>query len=139
VAKKKTAKKKTAKKKTAKKKTAKKRTAKKKSDPPPEHVDDELYWDLAPEFLVRDDVDEGTIMGFPCLRVRGEFFATSHHRRGDLLIKIPAKRVDALIDAGLGESFAPAGRPFKEWVTLATRDEDLWRGLLEEAYVFAQS
>lgn len=120
-----------------KRKPAKRKPAKKKSDPPG-HVDDELYWDLAPEFLVRDDVDEGTIMGFPCLRVRGEFFATSHHRTGDLLIKIPAERVDALIDEGLGESFAPAGRPFKEWVTIATRDEDLWRGLLEEAYAFAQ-
>ena len=128
-----------AKKKPAHKKPATKKPATKKTEPPAEHVDDELYWDLAPEFLVRDDVDEGTIMGFPCLRVRGEFFATSHHRSGDLLIKIPAARVDALIDAGLGESFAPAGRPFKEWVTIETRDEDLWRGLLEEAYVFAQS
>lgn len=107
-------------------------------EPPQQHVDDELYWDLAPEFLVRDDVDEGTIMGFPCLRVRGEFFATSHHRTGDLLVKIPAERVNALIDAGLGEPFAPAGRPFREWVTVETRDEELWRGLLEEAYAFVR-
>lgn len=125
-----------------KKKATKKRAAKKKAAkqdlPPTEHVDDELYWDLAPEFLVRDDVDEGTIMGFPCLRVRGEFFATSHHRSGDLLLKIPAERVNALIDAGLGEPFAPAGRPFREWVTVETRDEKLWLGLLEEAYAFGK-
>lgn len=122
----------------AKKKAGKRRPAKQKEPGPAEQVDDELYWDLAPEFLVRDDVDEGTIMGFPCLRVRGEFFATSHHRTGDLLIKIPAERVNALIDAGLGEPFAPAGRPFREWVSVETRDEELWRVLLEEAYAFAQ-
>jgi hypothetical protein len=96
----------------------------------------DFFWELAEEFLTRDGVEQGTIMGFPCLRLRGEFLATCWHATGDLIVKLPRERVTALIEAGQGEPFAPAGRVFKEWVQVAERDEETWRGLLEEGMAF---
>ena len=53
------------------------------------------------------------MMGFPCLRIDGAFFASLDHRTGHLIIKLPADRVDELVDVGTGQSFAPNGRRFK--------------------------
>ena len=36
----------------------------------------QLFWSFADALLGRDDVTEGTLMGFPGLRVDGDFFAT---------------------------------------------------------------
>jgi hypothetical protein len=75
-------------------------------------------------------------MGFPCLRVDGEFFATCDHRTGELIVKLPRARVQELIDQGLGQAFNPAGRVFREWVLVPERDEQRWTELLTEARVF---
>ena len=72
-------------------------------------------------------------MGFPCLRVEGEFFATCDHRTGDLIVKLSADRVQALIGEGTGDPFAPAGRVFKEWVLVRERNEPQWQSLMKEA------
>lgn len=95
-----------------------------------------FFWDLAREMLAREGVSDGTMMGFPCLRVRGAFFASCDHRTGDLIVKLPRDRVGALIEAGEGRPFAPAGRVFKEWLLIPDRDERRWGALLEEAYAF---
>jgi hypothetical protein len=34
------------------------------------------FWQIAEQFLVDPSVSKGTLMGFPCLRVGGDFFAT---------------------------------------------------------------
>jgi hypothetical protein len=36
----------------------------------------QFYWTIADEFLSRESVDQGSLMGFPCLRVHGDFFST---------------------------------------------------------------
>ena len=90
-----------------------------------------FFWELAGEFLGRDGVHEGTIMGFPCLRVGGEFLATAWNATGDLIVKLPRARVLELVEAGEGEPFAPAGKVFKEWLQVPTRDAASWRALLE--------
>ena len=97
------------------------------------------FWDLAEAYLARDGIDQGTLMGFPCLRVRGAFFATCDHRTGELIVKLPRTRVAELIDAGEGEPFAPAGRTFKEWLLVPERDEDRWRALVDEALSFVEA
>lgn len=102
----------------------------KRSKRPPET---DFFWGLADELLESDDVSEGSLMGFPCLRLDGEFFATCDHRSGDLIVKLSAARVKELIAAGSGAPFAPAGRVFKEWVLVPERDEESWRALLDEA------
>ncbi|MEM9654582.1 MAG: hypothetical protein AAGA65_21000 [Actinomycetota bacterium] len=96
-----------------------------------------LFWDLAVELQATDDrVVEGTIMGSPCLRVGKEFLAMNHHKKDGLVVKLPAERVSELIDAGRGESFAPAGKVFKEWLAVTEVDEDRWRELLAEGITF---
>ncbi len=104
----------------------------------PANDESDFFWDLADEVLGRDDVDEGTLMGFPCLRVKGDFFATCEHRRGDLIVKLPRERVTSLIEEGVGEPFAPAGRVFKEWALVRERDRTRWLALLDEAYAFVK-
>lgn len=95
-----------------------------------------FFWDLAGPLLAREGVSDGTMMGYPCLRVRGAFFASCDHRTGDLIVKLPRDRVTALIAAGEGQPFAPAGRVFKEWLLVPDRDDRRWEALLAEAYAF---
>ena len=51
-------------------------------------------------------------------------------------MKLPKKRVAALIEEGVGRSFAPAGRVFKEWVSVPDVDEARWLALLKEGIAF---
>lgn len=78
------------------------------------------------------------MMGFPCVRVDGAFFASLDHRSGDLIVKLPAARVQEVIAAGHGVAFAPAGRTFKEWVSLPDEDETRWLTMLGEARAFVE-
>ena len=98
----------------------------------------DFFWGLADELLERDDIDEGTLMVLPCLRVGGEFFSTCDHRSGDLIVKLPRERVTELIEKDAGAPFAPAGRVFKEWALVAERDRSTWLALIEEAYAFVK-
>ena len=90
-----------------------------------------FFDDVAVTALGQPGVEPGTMMGFPCLRVGGEFFASCDHRTGDLIVKLPRHRVEELIDAGVGKPFAPAGRTFREWVLVDDRDEARWAALIE--------
>ncbi len=98
----------------------------------------DFFWALADELLGRDGVDEGTLMGFPCLRVGGDFFATCDHRSGDLIVKLSGDRVEELVASDVGAPFAPAGRVFKEWVIVSERDRVSWLALLDEACTFVR-
>lgn len=98
---------------------------------------EELFWQLAQPLLAEPAVVRSTMMGYPCLRLDGRFFASVDPRTQALLVKLPAARVNALIGAGHGEPFAPAGRVFREWVALPRPDRRRWRALLDEASRFA--
>ncbi len=95
-----------------------------------------FFDDVATALLAQPGVAPGTMMGFPCLRTNGKFFASCDHRTGDLVVKLPGERVKELIDAGVGEPFAPAGRTFREWVLVRRRDEAMWASLMDEARLF---
>jgi hypothetical protein len=98
---------------------------------------EELFWDLGMELMAEDGrVVEGTIMSSRCLRVGKEFLAMPHHKTEGLVVKLPAERVTEIIDAGEGESFAPAGKVFKEWLAVTELDENRWRNLLREGIAF---
>jgi hypothetical protein len=99
--------------------------------------DDERFWDAAATLLERNDVTRSTMMGLPCLRVNGKFVAAFDRGSGDLLIKVPAARVDQLIAAGDGGEVAPAGRRFREWAAIPAEAVDEWPAYLAEAYAFA--
>lgn len=111
--------------------------ADKKSDEAPE-IDDTLFWELA-EPLLANGAEKSTMMGHPCLRINGDFFASLERRSGDLIVKLPANRVGEMIDAGTAEPFAPAGRRFKEWALITDRNEARWEQLLQDAITFVGS
>ena len=96
-----------------------------------------LFWEVSAAALEHADVAAGTMMGFPCLRVQGAFFASCDHRSGDLIVKLPSHRVQQLIAAGAGKPFAPAGRTFREWVVIGDRDPARWAERIDEARAFA--
>lgn len=90
-----------------------------------------VFWDVAEELLARPDVEEGTMMGHRCLRVNGGFAAMHSTREDSLIVKLTEARVDELVDEGVGQPFAPAGKVFKEWVLVS--DPSAWAALMREA------
>lgn len=96
-----------------------------------------LFWEIVADLRREDSrVVEGTIMGGRCVRVGGEFLALVDHKGSGLVVKLPATRVAALIASGEGRSFAPAGRVFREWVSIPEPDHTRWRALLAEGVAF---
>ena len=100
---------------------------------------DELFWTLAQSLLTQPAVTGSTMMGFPCLRVNGNFFACLERGTGNLIVKLPADRVDELVASGAGIAFAPNGRTFREWVACPVPDEAEWAALLDDARAFADA
>ncbi len=97
-----------------------------------------LFWNIAEQLLAEKNISKGSLMGFPCLRVNSDFFATADHRTGHLIVKLPESRVQQLIKEGIGQPFAPAGRTFREWVLIAERDARSWKNMILEAKQFVE-
>ena len=80
----------------------------------------ERYEDLVDEFTGLDGVTPptgGSGFGRGALRYRRKIFAM--FVRGQLVIKLPGRRVDELVAGGHGERFdANKGTPIKEWFSL---------------------
>jgi hypothetical protein len=94
---------------------------------------EKLFWELAAELGTTDPrIVEGTIMGGRCLRLDKEFLALVDYKGSGLVVKLPGPRVAELIEQGKGRAFAPAGRVFKEWLSVPEPDRRLWRALLRE-------
>jgi len=100
---------------------------------------EERFWELAEPFLLDPNVTRSTMMGFPCLRVHGQFFASTDRANGNLLVKLPEGRVDALVAAGKAAAFAPAGRRFREWAAIPYARARTWKQLLDEAHAFVDT
>ena len=97
---------------------------------------DSLFWNLATPMIDNGFVEKGTMMGFPCLRIRGKFFASQERSTKDLIVKLPADRVTELINQGQALPFSPNGRVFKEWALIDELNEERWRTLIQEALDF---
>jgi hypothetical protein len=96
-----------------------------------------LFWELAAELQQSDPrIEEGTIMNGRCLRVGKEFLALVDYKGSGLVVKLPKPRVAELIDAGVGQPFAPAGKVFKEWLSVPHVDRKRWTELLREGIAF---
>ncbi len=73
--------------------------------------------------------------GSDALKVNGSIFAML--TGGSLVVKLPRHRVDALIADGAGAPFESGkGRPMKEWLRVATDDQETWLALAREALDF---
>lgn len=82
---------------------------------------EKLFWELVEPLYADPTVIRSTMMGFPCVRVDGKFFASLDRRNGHLVVKLPAGRVTELVESCRG---------------LAFPDEAEWRSLFEEAKQF---
>jgi hypothetical protein len=79
------------------------------------------------------------MMGLPCLRLDGAFFASLDKRSDRLIVKLAADEVGACVADGRGLPFAPAGKVFREWLAIDASDEDAWREALNDALAFART
>jgi len=96
----------------------------------------ELFDRIAERYRDDPSVTEGTGFGSsPGLRVAGKIFAMLSH--DELVVKLPAARVDALIANGTATRFdAGKGRPMREWATIPAGRSKWWREIADEAFAF---
>jgi hypothetical protein len=98
------------------------------------------YADLVDDLIGLEDVTPpagGSGFGRSALRYRGKIFAMLV--RGSLVLKLPARRVTELVEAGEGVHFdANKGTPMKEWLSLDPDSELGWLALAREALEFAR-
>jgi uncharacterized protein YndB with AHSA1/START domain len=91
------------------------------------------FWALARPLLDQAGVTRSTMMGFACLRLDGDFFATVDHRSRAMVVKLDRAQVDELLADGQAHPFAPNGRRFQEWASIPTDAQDRWEQLLHQA------
>ncbi len=71
--------------------------------------------------------------GSGTLKVNGRIFALLSSR-GQFVVKLPRRRVDELVLAGVGERFDPGhGRLQREWLAAGSED---WEALAREALAY---
>lgn len=97
------------------------------------------FWEIAAPYLASGACDEGTIMGHSCLRTKGEFVAMHWGKGGGMVVKLNAAIATEQIAAGRGQPFAPAGRAFREWLTVPETAMADWPETLAEAVRLAQA
>lgn len=97
-----------------------------------------LYDELTDDLLYDPAVGRATMMGHPCVRLAGKFLASYDIKARSLVVKLSRDRVAELVEQGVGEPFAPAGKVFREWVAIPTVDRDVWQRVLAEAVDFAR-
>ena len=69
------------------------------------------------------------------LKVDGRIFAMLVRSR--LVVNLPRRRVDELVESGEGERFdAGKGRPMREWFVLSPASKKQWPALAREALEF---
>jgi hypothetical protein len=84
--------------------------------------------------------DDAKGFGASALKVDKKIFAML--ASGDeFVVKLPRRRVNALVAAGAGERFDPRrnGKLMKEWLVVRRGLEDRWLPLAEEALEFVRS
>ena len=83
-------------------------------------------------------ITQARMFGSPGLRTSGKVFACL--RKDNLVVKLPAARVEALVAAGKAGRFDPGmGRQMKEWVEIAPSSTGDWLALAAESRAFVES
>ncbi|MEN2738551.1 TfoX/Sxy family protein [Microbacterium sp. X-17] len=94
-----------------------------------------LFDPIAEEYLPLDGVDIGRMFGSDGLRIRGKVFAFVGFA-GDLMLKLPASRIDALAAEGVAARMVMRGREMREWLRVEQDRPEQWAPLTAEAYAF---
>ena len=80
-------------------------------------------------------VSSAKMFGALSLKVGDKAFAMLY--KGDLVIKLPRERVDALAKSAVGKPFEPStGRVMKEWISVGPNQQSRWLPLAKEARAF---
>jgi hypothetical protein len=100
---------------------------------------DALFDEAAARLLANDPaLERGRMMTATGLKTGGRFFAMVV--RGELVVKLPAARVDELEASGTGRRFEPGkGRRMREWIGLRPVDEASCVAYMAEARGFVGS
>jgi hypothetical protein len=97
----------------------------------------DAYDELLAELGSEPDVGEGRMFRSTGLAYKRKFFVALRPD-GDLLLKLPAERVDELVGEDIGTRFDRGdGRPLREWLTVPPTHAARWRSLATEALAFA--
>jgi hypothetical protein len=73
--------------------------------------------------------------GSTSLKTNGKIFAMLV--KGHLVVKLDGRRVDELVNAGVGQRFDPGhGRLQREWLDVESASDDVWLDLATEAEKF---
>jgi hypothetical protein len=87
---------------------------------------------LVGRFAREPGVTLGTGFGSsPGLRVDGRIFAMLPDR--ELVVKLPAERCAAMVQAGDGRLMTSGKRTMREWIVVERVDEEAWAALAAEA------
>lgn len=82
--------------------------------------------------------EEGRMLRSASLKTAGKSYAFA--TATDLIVKLPASRVDELVDSGRGLPCSPKpGRPMKEWVCIPGPDEEACAAYVLEARTFVRT
>jgi hypothetical protein len=98
---------------------------------------EERFAEIAEVLLESPGVSQSVKKGFGSfgLMIGGKLFAM--HRNGELLLKLPKTRVNALVARGVGERFDwGQGRPMNEWVAVKSTGAADWLALASDAMNF---
>jgi hypothetical protein len=102
--------------------------------------DMQATWDRIEQAeLELEGVSPGTGFGrSEGLRIRGKIYAIRSD--AELILKLPAERVEELIDTGTGHAWGPGpGRIMREWVAVPEAHHVNWAPLTSEARAFVGS
>lgn len=100
---------------------------------------DPMFMRIINAFAADRQVTHGGGKGFgsDALKVKDKIFAMISSK-GEFVVKLPKKRVDALVENGKGERFDPGhGRLMKEWVVIGPEKSD-WVIFAKEACAFVK-
>lgn len=94
-----------------------------------------LFQDLVDIYRqTNPSVERVKLFGFDCLRTAGKVFAKLHN--GQLVMKLPAARITALMMAGHLRPYERGRTEMKEWAVVATTQRKLVFALSEESRSF---
>jgi len=105
--------------------------------PEPKPQIDPAFSRVLAAFIGVPKVKSGKLMASFGLRVNGRIFAMQVG--GQLVVKLPKARVDALVEAGTGGRFDPRGNGslMNEWVVVGPGQAE-WVALSKEAHAFVK-
>jgi hypothetical protein len=90
-----------------------------------------MFDEVAAQLLAEHWLEQGRMLRSHGLRTGGKFFAMVVE--GDLVVKLPASRVEELVGGGEGRPFESGRRVMREWVRLQPLDRAACSAYVVEA------